>query len=149
MVIFHSCHSYVSLPEGKLYIQQSTKISRTEEYLHRVGRTARIGKSGSALLFLQPSELGFSGRFARPRADGSERDAVGGADGAGDLAFSVWKWGNVNPGLINHSHNLINGTLPMKQPRGLLIQGWHYSKSIGFTWSILSSCILSWLNDGQ
>jgi hypothetical protein len=44
---------------GKLYIQQSTKISRTEEYLHRVGRTARIGKSGSALLFLQPSELGF------------------------------------------------------------------------------------------
>ena len=59
MVIFHSCHSYVSLPEGKLYIQQSTKISRTEEYLHRVGRTARIGKSGSALLFLQPSELGF------------------------------------------------------------------------------------------
>lgn len=32
---------------------------RTEEYLHRVGRTARIGKSGNALLFLQPSEIGF------------------------------------------------------------------------------------------
>lgn len=33
--------------------------ARTEEYLHRVGRTARIGKAGSALLLLQPSELGF------------------------------------------------------------------------------------------
>ena len=41
--------------------QESTKknLPRTEEYLHRVGRSARIGKSGSALLFLQPSELGF------------------------------------------------------------------------------------------
>ena len=29
------------------------------EYLHRSGRTARAGKSGKALLFLLPSELGF------------------------------------------------------------------------------------------
>ena len=32
---------------------------RIEEYLHRAGRTARIGRKGQALLFLQPSELGF------------------------------------------------------------------------------------------
>eukprot|EP00435_Cladocopium_sp_Y103_P027856 s635_g6.t2 len=41
------------------WIIQYDPPQRTEEYLHRVGRTARIGKSGSALLFLQPSELGF------------------------------------------------------------------------------------------
>ena len=32
-----------------------TEIS---EYIHRVGRTARAGKSGQSLLFLQPSEMG-------------------------------------------------------------------------------------------
>jgi len=30
-----------------------------KEYIHRVGRTARAGKSGRALLFLIPEELGF------------------------------------------------------------------------------------------
>lgn len=30
-----------------------------KEYIHRVGRTARAGGRGSALLFLLPSELGF------------------------------------------------------------------------------------------
>eukprot|EP01091_Cochliopodium_minus_P010493 TRINITY_DN2791_c0_g1_i1.p1 TRINITY_DN2791_c0_g1~~TRINITY_DN2791_c0_g1_i1.p1 ORF type:complete len:518 (+),score=164.59 TRINITY_DN2791_c0_g1_i1:223-1776(+) len=30
-----------------------------KEYIHRVGRTARAGKKGKALLFLLPSELGF------------------------------------------------------------------------------------------
>ncbi|CAE7769643.1 RH17 [Symbiodinium sp. CCMP2456] len=41
------------------WIIQYDPPQRTEEYLHRVGRTARIGQQGSALLFLQPSELGF------------------------------------------------------------------------------------------
>lgn len=30
-----------------------------KEYIHRVGRTARAGKSGKALLFLMPNELGY------------------------------------------------------------------------------------------
>ena len=30
-----------------------------KEYIHRVGRTARAGTSGSALLILRPEELGF------------------------------------------------------------------------------------------
>ena len=30
-----------------------------KEYIHRVGRTARAGKKGKALLFLMPTELGF------------------------------------------------------------------------------------------
>ena len=45
---------------------------------------------------------------------------------------------NVNPGLINHGLLIrgtppiviiwyLNGTLPIKQLRGLLIQGWHYT----------------------
>jgi ATP-dependent RNA helicase DDX18/HAS1 len=30
-----------------------------KEYIHRVGRTARAGTNGSALLILRPEELGF------------------------------------------------------------------------------------------
>lgn len=30
-----------------------------QDYIHRVGRTARAGASGRALLFLLPEELGF------------------------------------------------------------------------------------------
>ena len=30
-----------------------------KEYIHRVGRTARAGKQGKALLFLLPTEIGF------------------------------------------------------------------------------------------
>jgi len=41
------------------WIFQYDPPQRAEEYLHRVGRTARIGKQGNALLFLQPSEIGF------------------------------------------------------------------------------------------
>jgi ATP-dependent RNA helicase DDX18/HAS1 len=29
------------------------------DYIHRVGRTARAGKEGKALMFLLPSEVGF------------------------------------------------------------------------------------------
>lgn len=41
------------------WILQYDPPQRIEEYLHRVGRTARIGRKGNSLLFLQPSELGF------------------------------------------------------------------------------------------
>merc|ERR1712070_1343040 len=37
------------------WIIQYDPPQRIEEYLHRIGRTARIGRSGDALLFLQPS----------------------------------------------------------------------------------------------
>ena len=53
---------------------------------------------------------------------------------------------NVNPGLINHGLLIrgtppiviiwyLNGTPPIKQPRGLLIQGWHYICFLGIFWS--------------
>lgn len=29
------------------------------EYVHRVGRTARVGEAGSSLIFLTPAETGF------------------------------------------------------------------------------------------
>ena len=66
----------------------------------------------------------------------------------GDIAIrsiscSWWFCSNVNPGLINHGL-LIGGVFPssydlilkwyppINQPRGLLIQGWHYPETIGF-----------------
>mmetsp|Transcript_35376 Transcript_35376/g.75418 ORF Transcript_35376/g.75418 Transcript_35376/m.75418 type:complete len:831 (-) Transcript_35376:223-2715(-) len=41
------------------WIIQYDPPQRTEEYLHRVGRTARIGRAGNSMIFLSPSELGF------------------------------------------------------------------------------------------
>lgn len=45
--------------EGVAQIIQFDLPADPMEYLHRVGRTARIGKAGSALLFVLPSETGF------------------------------------------------------------------------------------------
>uniref|UniRef100_A0A1B6LZU9 ATP-dependent RNA helicase n=1 Tax=Graphocephala atropunctata TaxID=36148 RepID=A0A1B6LZU9_9HEMI len=41
------------------WIVQYTSPATAEDYVHRVGRTARVGHTGSAVLFLVPSELGF------------------------------------------------------------------------------------------
>lgn len=41
------------------WIVQYTSPTTPSEYVHRVGRTARVGTTGSALLFLLPSELHF------------------------------------------------------------------------------------------
>lgn len=38
---------------------QADPPQQTDEYLHRVGRTARIGNDGSALLFLSPTESAY------------------------------------------------------------------------------------------
>lgn len=48
----------LDLPKVDWIIQFSAPC-RPEEYVHRVGRTARIGTRGHALLFLLPSETGF------------------------------------------------------------------------------------------
>lgn len=40
------------------WIVQYDPPTELSEYIHRVGRTARAGKSGQSLLFLQPSETG-------------------------------------------------------------------------------------------
>ena len=36
-----------------------------EDYVHRVGRTARVGKCGQAMIFLSPSETEFVTRLGR------------------------------------------------------------------------------------
>jgi ATP-dependent RNA helicase DDX31/DBP7 len=36
-----------------------------EEYVHRVGRTARLGQSGEALLFIQPTEKGYVDKYLK------------------------------------------------------------------------------------
>jgi superfamily II DNA/RNA helicase len=44
------------------------------EYVHRVGRTARAGGKGRALLFLQPSEVGFLKHLEEARVPLTEYD---------------------------------------------------------------------------
>eukprot|EP00457_Paulinella_chromatophora_P002501 gb/GEZN01002506.1/.p1 GENE.gb/GEZN01002506.1/~~gb/GEZN01002506.1/.p1 ORF type:complete len:780 (-),score=163.54 gb/GEZN01002506.1/:91-2430(-) len=41
------------------YIVQFDPPEQCQEYIHRVGRTARMGRQGKAVLFLLPSELGY------------------------------------------------------------------------------------------
>ncbi|KAJ3018163.1 ATP-dependent RNA helicase dbp7 [Thoreauomyces humboldtii] len=41
------------------HIIQYDPPADTNDYVHRVGRTARLGRAGTALLFLLPSELGY------------------------------------------------------------------------------------------
>uniref|UniRef100_A0A6P6Y8I6 ATP-dependent RNA helicase n=1 Tax=Dermatophagoides pteronyssinus TaxID=6956 RepID=A0A6P6Y8I6_DERPT len=46
--------------EGVDLILQLAAPSDPDDYVHRVGRTARVGHAGSALLLLDPSELAFA-----------------------------------------------------------------------------------------
>jgi len=41
------------------WIVQFTAPSTAGDYVHRVGRTARVGTAGASLLFLTPSEVQF------------------------------------------------------------------------------------------
>lgn len=47
------------------WIVQYNPPVTAEEYVHRVGRTARIGRCGQALIFLSPSETDFVHRLAK------------------------------------------------------------------------------------
>lgn len=48
----------LDLPQVTWIVQYNPPVS-VEEYVHRVGRTARIGAQGNSLLFLTPSETAF------------------------------------------------------------------------------------------
>ena len=48
----------IDVPEIDLVIQYSPP-QKTADFVHRVGRTARAGRSGRAVLFLTPSEVQF------------------------------------------------------------------------------------------
>ena len=50
----------LDFPEVSMIIQYDAPMG-PEEYVHRVGRTARFGRHGSALLFVSPAECGFIG----------------------------------------------------------------------------------------
>ena len=41
------------------WIIQVTPPASPEEYVHRVGRTARLDNKGNAIMFLMPAELGY------------------------------------------------------------------------------------------
>merc|ERR1712194_482364 len=46
----------IDLPGSVDWIIQYDPPSHVDEYLHRIGRTARCGRAGNSLLFLQPTE---------------------------------------------------------------------------------------------
>lgn len=48
----------IDVPEIDLVVQYSPP-QKTADFVHRVGRTARAGRSGRAILFLTPSEVQF------------------------------------------------------------------------------------------
>ena len=48
----------LDLPQVDWIAQYNPPVSRAD-YVHRAGRTARIGAKGSSLLFLLPSEANF------------------------------------------------------------------------------------------
>ncbi|KAM4577022.1 ATP-dependent DNA helicase DDX31 isoform 2-T2 [Odontesthes bonariensis] len=54
------------------WIIQFTPPTSTAEYVHRVGRTARIGERGSSLLFLTPAEMAFISELANHNISLSE-----------------------------------------------------------------------------
>lgn len=53
------CNIFFQIKNVKILSVQYNPPISIEEYVHRVGRTARIGAQGSSLLFLTPSETAF------------------------------------------------------------------------------------------
>jgi len=45
--------------KGVTWIVQFDLSSQIKEYVNRIGRTARIATSGSALCFIMPQEIGY------------------------------------------------------------------------------------------
>lgn len=46
----------LDLPDVRWIVQYTTP-GAVQDYVHRVGRTARVGKQGHALLFIMPAEV--------------------------------------------------------------------------------------------
>ncbi|XP_039515733.1 probable ATP-dependent RNA helicase DDX31 [Pimephales promelas] len=65
----------LDLPQVTWIIQYNPPVSAVE-YVHRVGRTARIGAQGSSLLFLTPSEAAFVDVLANHNISLSEMKMV-------------------------------------------------------------------------
>lgn len=65
----------LDLPQVTWIVQYNPPVSAAE-YVHRVGRTARIGAQGSSLLFLTPSEMAFVDVLANHNISLSEMKMV-------------------------------------------------------------------------
>ncbi|KAJ3604345.1 hypothetical protein NHX12_029086 [Muraenolepis orangiensis] len=61
----------LDLPQVTWIVQYNPPVSAAE-YVHRVGRTARIGAKGNSLLFLTPSESGYITELANHKISLSE-----------------------------------------------------------------------------
>jgi ATP-dependent RNA helicase DDX31/DBP7 len=65
----------LDFPAISLIIQYDPP-GEAEEYVHRVGRTARLGRSGEAVLFLTPEELKYLDHLEEHGVKGIEREAA-------------------------------------------------------------------------
>lgn len=54
----------LDLPSVDWIVQYNPPVT-SEDYVHRVGRTARVGNCGQAVIFLAPHESGFVSRLAK------------------------------------------------------------------------------------
>ncbi|KAF9507867.1 hypothetical protein BS47DRAFT_1373791 [Hydnum rufescens UP504] len=59
IIVYRCCGERARHPRCRLDCAVSIPPDDPRDYIHRVGRTARAGKSGKSLLFLLESELGF------------------------------------------------------------------------------------------
>ena len=54
----------LDLPHVRWILQYNVSTTSTD-YIHRAGRTARVGSDGNALLFLAPSEVEYVGTLKK------------------------------------------------------------------------------------
>eukprot|EP00392_Amoebophrya_sp_AT5.2_P004579 g4587.t1 len=82
----------IDLPKIE-YIVQYDPPQHLEEYLHRIGRTARCGNSGNSVLFLQPSEEVYL-QMLQQKIDPTSSSIAGSGDAAEHAGVDVWRSGD-------------------------------------------------------
>ncbi|VDO02746.1 unnamed protein product, partial [Rodentolepis nana] len=78
-----------------------------KDYIHRVGRTARAGKSGSALLILRPHELGFLDVLRSSRVTPVEYEVA--SNKVADVQSALEKLISTNYLLASSAHEAFKG----------------------------------------
>nr|CDS28531.1 DEAD box ATP dependent RNA helicase [Hymenolepis microstoma] len=78
-----------------------------KDYIHRVGRTARAGKSGSALLILRPHELGFLDVLRNSRVTPVEYEVA--SNKVADVQSALEKLISTNYLLASSAHEAFKG----------------------------------------
>lgn len=100
------------------WIVQWTPPKDPAYYIHRIGRTARAGKKGGALLFLSENENAYvellqsrGATLQRYQTTGPEPDAVDGTP--------VHQWPLIDPAAVSSSSSTCSSTSPAPMPNAL------------------------------